>query len=418
MTRTHPYLPGLDEPAPKTFRDGTHRLIAPAETVARVRRFMPVMGITRIANITGLDCIGIPVVMVCRPNARSLSVAQGKGLDLPAAQASGLMEAIESYHAEHITLPLKLATYEELRYTHQVVDPAQLPRTAGGVFHPHLALPWIAGYDLLQDEPVWVPYEMVHLNYTVAMRRDTPTFVASSNGLASGNHLLEAISHAICEVVERDATTLWYLRDPATQAATRIDPATVEDPACRGVLDKYTQAGIAVGIWEITSDLGIPAFLCRIVDATEEPLRRLCNGDGMGCHPAREVALLRALTEAAQSRLTWIAGSRDDRYHADYVHLRDPVVLQQRRAELTALAPGRPFAAGPTRQTDSCAADVTWELARLQAAGITRVVVVDLTKPEFRLPVVRVIIPGLESLAGTASYVPGARAHATAGRPV
>ncbi|HEX6608755.1 MAG TPA: YcaO-like family protein, partial [Chloroflexia bacterium] len=75
-------------------------------------------------------------------------------------------------------------------------------------------------------------------------------------------------------------------------------------------------------------------------------------------------------------------------------------------------------AAGPTRQTDSCAADVTWELARLQAAGITRVVVVDLTKPEFRLPVVRVIIPGLESLAGTASYVPGARAHATAGRPV
>jgi ribosomal protein S12 methylthiotransferase accessory factor YcaO len=100
------------------------------------------------------------------------------------------------------------------------------------------------------------------------------------------------------------------------------------------------------------------------------------------------------------------------------VHLRDPVMLQQRRAAITAPEPGRPFAAGPTRQTETCAADVAWELARLRAAGITRVVVVDLTKPEFRLPVVRVVIPGLESLAGTESYVPGARARAAAVRPV
>src|SRR6478672_8243663 len=185
MTHTHPYLPGLDEPAPKAFRQGTHRLVPPAETVARVRRFMPVMGITRIANITGLDCIGIPVVMVCRPNARSLSVAQGKGLDLPAAQASGLMESVESYHAEHLTLPLKLATYEELRYTHQVVDPTQLPRAADGLFHPHLPLHWMGGYDLVQDEPVLVPYERVHLNYTVAMRQSAPPFFASYDGVAS-----------------------------------------------------------------------------------------------------------------------------------------------------------------------------------------------------------------------------------------
>ncbi len=81
-------FPGLErsalgDSALKGFRDGTHRLIAPAETVARVRRLMPVMGITRIANVTGLDCIGIPVVMVCRPNSRSLSVSQGKGWTWP-----------------------------------------------------------------------------------------------------------------------------------------------------------------------------------------------------------------------------------------------------------------------------------------------------------------------------------------------
>src|SRR6202020_1763686 len=97
----------LAQSAHKQHRDGTHRLVSPETTLARVRPLRPVMGITRIANITGLDCIGIPVTMVCRPNARSLAVSQGKGLDLTAAKVSGVMESIEGYHAEHITLPLK-----------------------------------------------------------------------------------------------------------------------------------------------------------------------------------------------------------------------------------------------------------------------------------------------------------------------
>src|SRR5438876_5307195 len=101
-------------PTPKGHRQGTHRLVPPAQTLERVKPLMPVLGITRIANITGLDAIGIPVTMVCRPNARSLAVSQGKGLDLVAAKVSGLMESIEAYHAETITLPLKIATYEEL----------------------------------------------------------------------------------------------------------------------------------------------------------------------------------------------------------------------------------------------------------------------------------------------------------------
>jgi len=93
----------------KGYRSGTHRLISPVETVSRVRPLMPVMGITRIANVTGLDVVGLPVVMVCRPNARSIAVSQGKGLDLAAAKASGLMEAVETYHAETIQLPLSSA---------------------------------------------------------------------------------------------------------------------------------------------------------------------------------------------------------------------------------------------------------------------------------------------------------------------
>src|SRR5205807_1999748 len=109
---------------------------------------------------------------------------------------------------------------------------------------------WIEGYDLLQHEAVWVPYEMVHTNYTLALRVSAGTFAATSNGLASGNHLLEAISHGICEVVERDATTMWQLLDEEAQQKTRIDLGTVDDPACREVLEKYARAGIAVAVWE------------------------------------------------------------------------------------------------------------------------------------------------------------------------
>src|SRR5215467_3082672 len=94
------------------------RTIDAATTVARARKLFGAFGITRVANVTGLDCIGIPVVMVCRPNARSLSVSQGKGIDLDAARASGLMESIELFHAERINLPLKLGSWNDLRFSH------------------------------------------------------------------------------------------------------------------------------------------------------------------------------------------------------------------------------------------------------------------------------------------------------------
>src|SRR5215213_1288851 len=139
----------LHTSVPKTFRSGTHRTAAPEATLARVRPLLPVMGITRIANVTGLDHIGVPVVMVCRPNSRSLAVSQGKGITLAAAKASGVMESIENYHAERITRPLLLGRYEDLRYTHRLVDVAGLPFVAGSVYHPSLDLLWIEGWDLM-----------------------------------------------------------------------------------------------------------------------------------------------------------------------------------------------------------------------------------------------------------------------------
>jgi ribosomal protein S12 methylthiotransferase accessory factor len=157
------------------------------------------MGITRTANITGLDSVGLPVVMVCRPNSRSLAVSQGKGLTLEAAKASALMESVEFYHAERITQPLKLGSYEQLRYTHNLLDEESLPRTSISLFNPTLRLLWIEGHDLMHDEAVWVPYELVHTDYTLP-------FPAGSGCSRS------------VQTVSRQATTSW--RPSATGSAS------------------------------------------------------------------------------------------------------------------------------------------------------------------------------------------------------
>lgn len=370
------------------------------------------MGITRIANVTGLDIIGLPVVMVCRPNSRSIAVSQGKGLTLIAAKASGLMESVEGYHAERITLPLKLASYEELRYTHNILDVSRLPQPTSGIFHPNLPLLWIEGYDLLQSRRVWVPYEMVHLNHTLPLPPGTGCFVASSNGLAAGNNLLEAISHGICEVVERDATALWSLRNEAAQQKTRIALESVDDPECRKALGRYERAGVCVAVWETTSDIGIPAFLCLSVERSVNPLRPLPSALGYGCHPSRSIALLRALVEAAQSRLTYISGSRDDLGRNAYEYSLDSNILQSDRARMEIQGSMRDFSAVPSFNGPTFNDDVAWELDRLRCVGIACVIVVDLTKPELGLPVVRVVIPGLEPKDAIADHIPGPRALA------
>lgn len=374
------------------------------------------MGITRVANVTGLDSIGIPVVMVCRPNSRSLAVSQGKGLDLPAARASGVMEAVEVYHGEHVTLPLRFASYEQLRFTHPIVDLAGLPRMADSLFHAYRTLLWIEGHDLLGDQPCWVPYETVSTDYTMPLPPGSGCFGATGNGLASGNHLLEAVSHAVCEVIERDATTLWSLQDEAGQRQTRIDLATVDDADCRDVLGRYEEAGVEVAVWETTTDVCVPAFLCQVADRFPDPLRALYPAAGTGCHPVRAVALLRALTEAAQSRLTLVAGARDDCTRDEYERLRSPDAMREYRAMVDAGGPRRHFARVPTFESDTAEEDVAWLLQRLAAVGIQEAVVVDLTKREFGIPVVRVVVPGLEGpedrLPG---YVLGRRARRLVG---
>ena len=378
----------------KTYVRGTHRVIPPAETLARLKPLLPKMGITRLANVTGLDIIGIPVVMSVRPCSRSLSVSQGKGLDLDSARVSAAMESIEGYHAERVTGPLQLASYDELRQTETVVDPFRLPLSIVRPFQTALPLLWIAGDDWLRHERVWVPFQLVHTAYTSRMRWDLTGFTASSTGLASGNHLFEAVSHALCEIVERDATARFAVRPDDEREARRLDLRTVGDPDCLAVLERYRRAGVDVAVWDVTSHVGFAAFECLIAEHGDDPNRLLSGARGMGCHPSRQVALLRALTEAAQSRLTIIAGSRDDMSRASYAAWRDPANSARWRRDAADRGCVN-FASVPSVERDSFEEDIARLLAAIARAGCDRVIVVDLTRPDIGVPVVRVIVPGL-----------------------
>jgi ribosomal protein S12 methylthiotransferase accessory factor len=273
------------------------------------------------------------------------------------------------------------------------------------MYHPDAPLLWIEGRELLTGTPRWVPYEMVHTAYTLPKPTGTGCFIATSNGLASGNHLLEAISHAICETVERDAATLHSVRTPQDRASHRIDPGTVDDPGCGDALGRLDRAGMSVTIWDMTSDIGIPAFICRIAERRQPPVVTEYDAEGMGCHPDRGVALLRALTEAAQSRLGFISGARDDPAGWEYGRGANEEVPPASAADLAGKA-NRDFTTVPSFDSDSFDADVAWELSALRAAGVSEVVAVDLTHEDFGIPVVRVIVPGLE---GPTTTVPNCR---------
>jgi ribosomal protein S12 methylthiotransferase accessory factor len=130
---------------------------------------------------------------------------------------------------------------------------------------------------------------------------------------------------------------------------------------------------------------------------------------GGGCHPDRAVALSRALTEAAQGRLTLIAGSRDDFTTGYYRHIKDADVLATHLARLGTAAT-RSFTDVAHVPADTIDEDVTNELDRLKAAGVGQAILVDLTRPELRIPVVRIVVPGLEGFTDKAEpNVPGER---------
>jgi YcaO-like protein with predicted kinase domain len=374
--------------APTRLRDGTHRAASLAATWARFAPRAPRAQITRIADLTGLDTLGIPVMAAIRPMARSLSTQQGKGTTALAARVSALMESLETWTAEHLALPTIRGSWRALRRTRRVVDIRRLPRPRGRL-DLDASLRWVEGWDLIAGAPIWVPEQAVTLDCTFTR---APVFDISSNGLASGNVLVEAIVHGLAEVIERDAEAHWR----RAGGDHRLVLDTIDDPMCQALIARVVAAGARLFVWDLTTEVGVPVVGAAImVDPGEPAWRALGMYQGFGAHLVPEVAIARAITEAAQTRLTYIAGGRDDFFPADYARATDPALLAAEWAELAAPCATPALADDlPRAASASLGDDLAVMLDRLRAAGTAQVIAVELTHPALGVPVVKVLVPG------------------------
>ena len=366
-------------------RYGTHRAATPAATLCRIKPLLARAGITRLADVTGLDWVGLPVYQAIRPNSRNLSVSQGKGLTRAQAKVSALMESLETFHAERIDQPGVWATVGEMRRT-LAYDPYTLPLAEPCYLTDATPLAWVAATDLLTGAPTWVPRVLCELDVALQERWYVPLFLASSNGLASGNTVTEALLHGLYEVIERD--TLWRCAETRLAPERSVALDSIAPRLARRVLDRFAAAGLRTHVADLTGPTGLPCFEVWL-DHPEAPSLY----GGSGCHPSRLTALLRALTEAAQSRLTYIAGSRDDVAREAYHHARSP----------SGAPPRPPFPDESRRrfaEVPSFPTAASQELLREVVGRVRRMtgqspVAVDLRRPEFGLPVAFVVAPGL-----------------------
>ncbi|WP_187428932.1 hypothetical protein ROLI_036370 [Roseobacter fucihabitans] len=391
----------------KLLNAGSHRVCSVEETLARILPMRHEFGITRIANVTGLDRVGVPVAIAIRPNARSVAVSQGKGATYLHAKASALMEAIEIWHAERFNGPVYYASFADLSQQHAFINLARLPQTPGPEMARTTRMHWVAAHDLMSDAQKLVPLEMVHADYTHPLSQECGFYPTSTNGLASGNHPIEAICHAICEVIERDALAVWHHRPLEARRQTRLDPASFSDAAHIATAAKFAAAGLECALWDVSTDIGVATVVC-VVHEPGVPDAHL--GLGSGTHPDPSTALHRAMNEAAQTRLNYISGAREDLFHAEF--------SVQGREEKTAAfadlltpdAPMRSVATLSGQINKSLEEDLAWLKSRLHQAGVEEIAVVDLSRADFGIPVVRVIIPGLEAPHDDAAYIMGPRA--------
>jgi ribosomal protein S12 methylthiotransferase accessory factor len=391
---------------------GTVRARSAEETLERIKPRIPEFGITRVASVTGLDVLGVPVWMAVRPLARSLSVSQGKGISDALAFISAVMESIEMHHAEHWDETGPIVSLGEAFQDERFASPASLSLRSDAKVTNATEVMWVAGEDLVTGRPAFLPKELLDLDFR--MRRGVaPIFLSSSNGLASGNTRVEAIVHGLCEVIERDQSCLWQIDQSlaADPRARMIKLETIDDPICRRQIEVCKRANLDVWVWNCTYDIDVPVFACTIADrgnATFYPQR----ASGYGCHPVATIALSRAITEAIQSRLTHISGVRDDvtweRYRNDIACTdRSNIIGFEKMAKMQpALTFGEIKFPAPPTSLDGMLAHM---LAKLDEVGLKQAIVVDLPTRLDDFAFVFVCVPGLEFAANKPNYTPGER---------
>jgi len=386
---------------------GGYRTVTSRTTVSRFRKHVsPLTGVvTRLERIEADLPMNTNFFAQHNFSAPANSVDQlrsglsggsfGKGSTAEQAEASALMEAIERYSgifqgdeiritrrftdfaSGEAMLPNDVQLFSQAqlnaRHHHEPNNPHPVPEP----LDPSEKIEWSPAWSLRDQRFKYFPTGLMYFFY-----RDAHT---DSNGCAAGNTREEAIVQGFLELVERDAYAIWWYN---RLRRAELDLSHFEDSYVRDMQMQFADAGRKIWVLDITSDLGIPTYVAI--------MHWMQNGQeniefGSGAHFDRRVALLRALTELSQFlSIGMMGGASGEKPSLDGI---TPLRLENYPFLLPSENPVLPPAAGLTLhdntrdQVNACV-----EIAR--RAGMD-FLVLDQTRPDVEVPVVRVLVPGM-----------------------
>ena len=394
---------------------GGYRAVSPAATVASFRKHVsPLTGVvSRLERIPADLPLNTNYFATHNYAPQPETIGElkaglsggsfGKGSTAEQGEASALMEAIErysgSFQGDEIRMARRFTDFPAGDAIHPndltLFSDAQHGRDRLPTNSPIEAPPMLTPFDQsgeIEWSPVWslrdekfryLPTNLLYFFYKGPGWQRFPP--ADSNGCAAGNTLEEAIVQGFLELVERDSYAIWWyngLQRP------QVDLGQFDDPYIVDLQIQFAETGRRVWVLDVTSDLGIPSFIAvsHWMNGSREQIEF-----GSGAHFDARIAMLRALTELNQFVSIGLVGCRSA---GKLWSKSGPSEL--RLEEHGYLAPsGR---VRPSFNSDFCRLDSREQV--LTCVGIAKeagldFLVLDQTRPDIEVPVVRVIVPGL-----------------------
>ena len=296
----------------KELREG---VVAAVNSLSR-KELLHQFGISRVADLTGLDSASLPVYTCVRALSETVSIHSGKGLDGPSSRAGAILEAIEFEVGEHPVGDWQIARAGDLPSDSYVPLDECFP-TRSSVLNNLTPLAWEWVTNIQNGRKQLIPSDLVWL-VTRIKGQALMQVQMGSNGIASGGSIEDAILSGLYEVIERDAWTLnQYLLDSGF--LLRRTPMIELPPRIEECIRKIEAANLKVHIFDITNDYKIPVFSAILLDLSGTVAGTF---GGYGCHLNAEIAALRAITEAAQARCCYISGARDDLFRRQFLLMK------------------------------------------------------------------------------------------------
>ncbi len=421
-------LPIVLESRKKTFTaDGGHRCFSPEETLKKYQHHIsPITGVVRELGKVSLESDGLIHTYVAthhfatmfddldalRQNVGGRSA--GKGKTDQQARASGFCEAIERYSGvfqgdeirqkgsynkmgEVAIHPNACMNFSQEQYENRTRWNANCSGWFQRVpepFDEEREIEWTPVWSLTHQEFKYLPTAYCYYGYPKSPK---PDCWADSNGCAAGNTTEEAILQGFMELVERDSIALWWYNQVKRP---RVDLDSFDEPYFQTLKDYYQTLHREFWVLDITSDLNIPAFaaITRRTDREAEDIVL-----GYGTHFDPKIAILRALTEVNQILPAVLLANADG--STRYPPSSERLAIDWWK---TATLENQPYlvpddsvapkvcADYPQVWSDDLLEDVMTCKQIVQKNGM-EMLVLDQTRPDIGLKVVKVIVPGMRN---------------------